>query len=438
MRRRLIIATMSAVAAAVILLGFPLAFFGSFYLFNSEKADLDDRRIALARTVENRIVRGEALDQELLDRYAYTEGKPPAWVRVVMPDGESGTGGETIEGKRLTTFEFTSSMAMVTLEVSYWDVAARSIQSVVLVIAAAFVAFGASVSVAVWQANRLSAPLVYLAASAEQLGSGQVRPHVEESGVEEIDLVADELARSADRLALRIAAERQFASDASHQLRTPLTALSMRLEEISMLSEDNPEVQEEARISLEQVERLVATVDDLLSRSRRAQGGNTQAVNLDEVLQQQMEEWNPVFEKAGRALVVEAQDTYAVLATPGSLAQVLATLIENSLKHGGGQTTILARPQGSRGGVALSVTDEGEGVPDDLMSNVFERGVTSGAGTGLGLPLARDLAIADGARLELSQQKPAQFTLYLTGVPRTIDIGSVLPHGTEVKIRKRK
>src|SRR5690606_41660068 len=66
-----------------------------------------------------------------------------------------------------------------------------------------------------------------LAASAEQLGSGQVRLKVERSGVEEIDMVADELVRSADRMAARLATERQFASDASHQLRTPLTALTI-------------------------------------------------------------------------------------------------------------------------------------------------------------------------------------------------------------------
>ena len=77
---------------------------------------------------------------------------------------------------------------------------------------------------AIWQANRLAAPLVYLAASAEQLGAGQVRPQLEPSGVEEIDLVASELARSAARMAGRLAAERKFASDASHQLRPPLPA----------------------------------------------------------------------------------------------------------------------------------------------------------------------------------------------------------------------
>ncbi|WP_435298376.1 ATP-binding protein [Timonella sp. A28] len=438
MRRRLILATVSAVAVAVILLGFPLAFFGGFYVFNNEQQDLAERTSSLTRMIENRITRDETFDQELLDRYAAGEGRPAARVRVIMPNGEMGVAGDPIEGRVLSEFEFSPSNAMVTIDIVYWDVVGRSLQVVVLVIAAAFVAFGAGIAVAVWQANRLAAPLVYLAASAEQLGSGQVRPHVEDSGVEEIDLVADELARSADRLAVRIAAERQFASDASHQLRTPLTALSMRLEEISMLADDNNEIQEEARISLEQVERLVSTVDDLLARSRRSQGGTTEPVHLEEVLLQQEEEWLPVFAKAQRTLQVQQEGDFSVLATPGALAQVLATLIENSLKHGGGQTTVVAKQQGPRGTVVVQVSDEGEGVPDELVSTIFERGVTSGAGTGLGLRLARDLATADGARLELSRQRPAQFTLYLTGVPRTLDASVVIPHGNLVKFGKRK
>jgi signal transduction histidine kinase len=234
-------------------------------------------------------------------------------------------------------------------------------------------------------------------------------------------------------MAGRLAAERQFASDASHQLRTPLTALTMRLEEIMLASRDES-VREEARISLEQVERLVTVVDDLLTRSRRAQGGTTEAVRLLEVVHQQEEEWRPTFEAEGRRLVIEVDPAAQVLATPGALAQVLATLIENSLRHGGGTTTVRSRPGASRA-VVVEVADEGDGVPDDLAPRIFEREVTSGAGTGLGLSLARDLASADGARLELAQRRPAVFALFLTGVPAAMAPDVVLPRGSVISPR---
>ena len=91
------------------------------------------------------------------------------------------------------------------------------------------VALVAAFVVAAKVSRRISAPLIYLAAEAEQLGSGQVRPRLRSSGIEEIDLVQAELVRSAERVAGRLAAERQCASDASHQLRTPLTSLTLRL-----------------------------------------------------------------------------------------------------------------------------------------------------------------------------------------------------------------
>jgi signal transduction histidine kinase len=273
--------------------------------------------------------------------------------------------------------------------------------------------------------------LVYLAASAEQLGSGQVRPHLEPSGVEEIDLVAAELSRSADRMAGRLAAERQFAADASHQLRTPLTALSMRLEEI-MIATSEEHVGDEARISLEQVERLVRVVDDLLTSSRRAAGGTTEAVAVVEVLHQQQEEWAATFAEAGRRLAIEVDPQLQVLATPGALAQVIATLLENSLKHGGGTTTVRTRPGTKDRSVVIEVADEGAGVPDDLAPRIFERNVTSGAGTGLGLALARDLASADGGRLELAQRRPAVFALFLSAVPANLRADVVLPLGSAV------
>jgi signal transduction histidine kinase len=261
------------------------------------------------------------------------------------------------------------------------------------------------------QAQRISAPLVYLAATAEQLGSGQLRIEPPKAGIEEIDLVAEELARSGQRLAKRLAKERQFASDASHQLRTPLTALSMRLEEIEYVSTE-PEVEEEARIALEQIERLSTTIDELLGRNRGGSGAPRRLLRLSEVFHQQQEEWQPVFAQAGRTLVTSVDESLSVVASPGSLTQVIATLLENSVAHGDGVTTLRGREV--QGGVAVEVTDEGPGVSEELAPKIFERRFSTGGSTGLGLAVARDLMAAEGGRLELSQRRPPVFTVFLS------------------------
>ncbi|GIG29327.1 ATP-binding protein [Cellulomonas marina] len=435
MRRRVLQATVAAVTVAVVLLGFPLAFLGAQLVREGALQGLSTRAESLARAVDFRIDQGVPITDEMLEFYTRGGGLD-AYVQVVDVDGTVHTAGELPGGRVESVRTVSDNGAGVVLQVSWWDVFFAGARLILLVVGAAVVAFAAGIAMAIWQANRLAAPLVYLAASAEQLGSGQVRPSLEPSGVEEIDLVTSELARSADRMAGRLAAERQFASDASHQLRTPLTALSMRLEEI-MLTSGEETVREEARISLEQVERLVGVVDDLLSRSRRAQGGTTEAIRLVDVVHQQEEEWGPTFAAAGRRLVVEVEPTRQVLATPGALAQVLATLIENSLRHGAGTTTVRSRAGQGRT-VVLEVGDEGAGVPDELAGRIFEREVTSGRGTGLGLALARDLAAADGGRLELAQRRPAVFAVFLAGVPASLRPDVVLPRGAAVAPWKRR
>ncbi|NUS41414.1 MAG: HAMP domain-containing protein, partial [Terrabacter sp.] len=438
MRRRVLLATISAVAVAVLLLGVPLGIFGARYVLATEEQRVTNRVDTLARSVDNSLDRGDVVEESTVQRAAEgSEGDLPAYVVVTLPDGTQLTAGEPVSPPTIDKAKLTDKNVGVSMTVSAIGAYVKSAQTVVLVIIAGIVAIAAGIAVAVWQANRLSAPLVYLAASAEQLGSGQVRPRLEPSGVEEIDLVAAELARSADRLAGRLAAERQFTQDASHQLRTPLTALTMRLEEITLASDD-PEVVEEARISLEQVERLVTVVDDLLAASRRSQGGTTEAVVLADVVHQQEEEWAPTFERAGRRLVIEVPDGMQVLATPGALAQIIATLLENSLKYGDGTTTVRSRPSGTTGAVAIEVADEGEGVADDVATRIFERGTTTGGSTGLGLALARDLAAADGGRLDLVQRRPPVFALFLAGVPRTLDPHLVLPPGTTISSRGRR
>lgn len=436
MRRRVLEATIGAVTVAVVLLGVPLAVFGVLMVRDSDQRELDLRAGAIGRVVERRISTGEVVDAAVLEPWIGGVTTLPADIEVVLPDGQRVSAGPGLTGGTTRASELTPSNALVIVSVSSAQILLHGLQVVGLVVVASVLAFVAGIVVAQWEARRLAAPLIYLAASAEQLGSGQVRPRLKPSGVEEIDLVAAELARTADRLAGRLAAERQFAADASHQLRTPLTALSMRLEEIQALAESD-DVREEARISLEQVERLVTVVDDLLASSRRATGGTTEVLHLDEILRQQEEEWSRTFSAAGRRLDVQYAPDVSVLATPGAVAQILATLIENSLKHGGGTTSIRSRASGANG-VVVEVADEGPGVPDDLAPTIFERHVTSGRGTGLGLALARDLAAADGGRLSLAQRRPAVFALFLSAAPRRLDPDVVLPPGALVVVGRRR
>jgi signal transduction histidine kinase len=136
-------------------------------------------------------------------------------------------------------------------------------------------------------------------------------------------------------------------------------------------------------------------------------------VPLDQVVLQQVVEWEPAFGKKGRRIVATGARGLIALATSNGLSQVIATLLENSLVHGAGTVTVSTRSTGIS--LVVEVTDEGPGVPPELGARIFERSVSGGVkGTGLGLAVARELAETDGGRLELVQQRPPVFALFLS------------------------
>ncbi|NED52803.1 sensor histidine kinase, partial [Micromonospora aurantiaca] len=91
------------------------------------------------------------------------------------------------------------------------------------------------------------------------------------------------------------------------------------------------------------------------------------------------------------------------LTNPEGLSQIVATLLENSLTHGAGTVTIHTKP--GAGSVVVEIGDEGTGIPPELEPRIFDRSVSGAHGTGLGLYLARSLAVVDGGRLELIQSR---------------------------------
>lgn len=251
-----------------------------------------------------------------------------------------------------------------------------------------------------------------LSQRAERFGAGEAAVAPLETGIDEIDRISQVLSRSAHQMNRALATERSFAADASHQLRTPLTALLMRIEEIAT-TDDLTVAHEEATIAIAQVERLSRVVDDLLQRRRQGPGAELPEVALDAVIASLQREWQPAFETARRSVRVHGERGLVVRATPVALSQVLSTLLENSLVHGRGTVDVHARRSGPS--VVLEVRDEGEGVSAALAPHIFERAVTSGqTGSGLGLALARDLAESCGGRLDLTARSPATFALFLS------------------------
>ena len=271
-------------------------------------------------------------------------------------------------------------------------------------------------SIAFILARRTTRPVEELAEAAARLGTGDPRPVGKRYGVSELDQVADGLDSAARRVTLLLTADRELAVDASHQLRTPLTALSMRLEELIASADDPEVVREEGTAALAQAERLANVVTRLMSPARRVGAGSANLTSIDGIVLQQMTEWEPAFRHAGRKMVLVGESRLQAYVTPGGLAQVIATLLDNALMHGKGTVTIRRARSGRS--VVIEVEDEGEGIPAELVSRIFDRGVSDRPeGTGLGLSLARTMAAADGGRVVLARRHPPVFAVFLPRHP---------------------
>lgn len=439
MRARTTRMFISIVLVVALLMGIPGSILAGIMVWNTNLGNLETRAQTLARAVDRRIDDETWLTQTTVAAWSKPVGAGEDAYTVVLVPGSYGqyrvVSGVPKKPPMMKVEYRAPSGAIVQMQVSAYP----AIRGVALTSALYGAALLLSLGVGWWLAHRmsrkLSAPLIYLAAQAEQIGSGQVRARIRPSGIEEIDLVQEELVRTGERMAGRLAAERQRSADASHQLRTPLTALSMRLEEIEMISTED-EVRAEATAALGQVERLTTVVTELLDDRRRSQG-STEALHILEVFNTQREEWEVQFEKAGRRLVFIDEAERPILAETGKVAQVLATLIENSLRYGAGTTLVKARKSTSTRGVLIEVRDEGPGIDDDLAQDLFEMGVSGHGSSGIGLALAKDLTQAMGGRLELTKQHPAVFTLSLSAIPSNFDPDLVMPEGPLVSMGRR-
>lgn len=252
-------------------------------------------------------------------------------------------------------------------------------------------------------AQRLSQPVVDLADAATLMGDDGMVRHTPPTGISEIDRLAGALADSSDRIIEALARERRFSADVSHQLRTPLTGIRLRLEAARL--ERDPKM---ITLALDDLHRLDQTVDHLLAFARDAIS-TTSTVRLDEAARRATDRWKDRVAASGRTISVAVSDPATTRGSVASVEQILDVLLDNALHYGVGDITVVQRR--IAGGGAVDVGDKGSGIASGDSERIFHRG--QGDRNGIGLALARSIAEAEGGRLILTRRNPTVFSLIL-------------------------
>ncbi|SFQ21189.1 Signal transduction histidine kinase [Amycolatopsis arida] len=418
MRRRILLAILLAVAVTAVALGIPLGITAWQLVENITREQLAASAQQIAATLDDQLANGRPLDLDDV-RVAV----PEDGLLLVRQAGDVTLRYGADPGPNRVSEEVPIAKAgTVELVIPAGPLRTRQTQMLLVVVLLVVLSVGTGTLVASVTARRLARPLRHVAGRAARLGGGDFRPDAKRYDVAELDMVAEALDASATALAQLVQRERQLVGDVSHQLRSRLTALQLRLE--TLATHPDPEVVDDARSAQEQADRLAEVLDELLAAARAASEVGAEPVDLASVLPVIAEEWRQMLRAEGRGLRLRVSDGLMARATPGRLREVVGVLLDNALRHGGGNVTLSARRGDADGTVVVEVSDGGPGVPDELAPHIFDRGFSGSGSTGVGLALARALAEADGGRLELSNRRPATFSLFLR-VPRPDDVPGV-------------
>ncbi|MBM9467688.1 hypothetical protein JL106_10395 [Nakamurella sp. YIM 132084] len=419
MRRRVLLSTLLAIAATVLTLGVPLGFVSWRVVDDLLHRDLSGRLAAVNNLILDQVAgdtgAGGADPVELDVRRLEAQVPSGGRLDIRMAGRIDQSVGPPLDGQVVSEQLVMSGGGLLRLSVPESALRSDQITVLALVVAAIGLSGVVGTGVALLTARRLVTPLTELAGRAARLGAGDFRTSGRRYQIGELDRVAEVLDQAAADIAALIGRERDLAGDISHQLRTRLTGIRLRLEELSM--HPDPEVVQEVQAALDQTDHLVTVVDDLLAGARSQRAGGAHEVVLDDLLAEVRRDWRERLAEVGRRLEVVDAPAVRVHATAVRLREALGVLIDNALQHGQGRVTVQMRSPGragpTSGMVVLEVTDEGSGVADGLVGHVFDRGVSTASSTGIGLGLARAFLEADGGRLELTRARPPVFAVFL-------------------------
>ena len=244
--------------------------------------------------------------------------------------------------------------------------------------------------------------------ATEELAAGNLSTRAnEDKGTREITSLAESFNDMAERLELLINQQRTFAADASHQLRTPLTALRLRLERAHELLESDPAGAAERLAAAEaEADRLSNLIEGLLLLSR-TEAANVQRVVVDlaALTRDRIEQWQALAAETGVKIRYEGPASVEVIAVPNAVEQIVDNYIDNALSVSPQKSKITVRVLTASSLSSLHVLDQGPGLSLEECTRAFDRFWRANSdrhGSGLGLAIVAQLARASGGKAQLA------------------------------------
>jgi signal transduction histidine kinase len=208
-------------------------------------------------------------------------------------------------------------------------------------------------------ARWLSRPFQELAHAAQDVGRGRMEVDLPSYSIPEADQIARALERAGAQVQEMLTRHRSFLLDASHELRTPITALRLELEDLSFAGGLPPAAAEQLQRSMGELDRLSTSVDAMLAATRERRVGD---VDLRDLARSTAQRWTANLRPLGRTVEVTGIEPAPVRLAPGAVEQVLDGLMENAVNNGGGAVTLDVEDAGDH--VLVRVRDEGP-APDE-------------------------------------------------------------------------
>jgi len=394
------------------------------------RRDLDPLAQVAAETVTGRVVMVDDRGRLIAD----SEGQPTGTDYSNRPEIRAALAGKRVQERRESTslgMEIIATAApmragddivgAVRITQSSAAEGRATRDSVVGLILIGLVVLAIGLAAAVVLARQLAGPVRNLTSSAGRIAAGELDARAPVEGSSEQRDLARSFNEMTDRLARALRSQREFVADASHQLRTPLTGVRLRLEEAQAICEragarTGPErdAARELEAAMAELDRLTRIVEEMLVLSRAGESDTpVREMGLAAMVERALARWALSADEAGVSLEGDGRQGGLVLCPPGDADRVLDALIENALLYSPRGSTVRVAAAPGR----VQVSDEGPGLDQGEEERVFERfhrgraGRGGPKGSGLGLAIARGLARGWGGDVTLANRDGGAGTL---------------------------